>query len=352
MISLPFKYPALFKCYSKTLQDVLDEYIKNRHLRFFFSAMIFMLLGLPPSRLSALMGLSFFYFAHYEGLFYPQGGAHRIPQVLSSVVERYGGRIRLNTRVEKIIVERRGVKAVKTTDGEEISTQIVISNVDARQTFWHFVGRDKLPSWLNRKLEKFKPSISFNQLWLCLNSSLDKFALDSSEAIIFHSEDMESVYKECYKKHFVQSGAVAIPTLLDPQLAPQGCSIICIISPTGSPVPEYGGGYQGYKDRLARHLTGIAERILPGVSEYIVDREVATPLTFERYTSNSGGAAYGWASTPEQSTLNGILPCTPIKGLYLAGHWTYPCGGTIAAMISGKCTATLVESKFQGKKRE
>jgi phytoene dehydrogenase-like protein len=62
----------------------------------------------------------------------------------------------------------------------------------------------------------------------------------------------------------------------------------------------------------------------------------------ERYTQNSKGAAYGWASTPDQSGTNRLQPETLIKNLYLAGHWATSGGGTITVAISGKNTAEMI----------
>jgi phytoene dehydrogenase-like protein len=59
----------------------------------------------------------------------------------------------------------------------------------------------------------------------------------------------------------------------------------------------------------------------------------------ERYTHNTGGAAFGWANIPEQAGPSRPGPETPFRGLYMAGHWTAP-GGCIAAVLqSGRMAA-------------
>ena len=67
--------------------------------------------------------------------------------------------------------------------------------------------------------------------------------------------------------------------------------------------------------------------------------KIATPLTMERYTWNTGGAAFGWANIPEQSGLNRPGARTPFANLLLAGHWTFPGGGIAPAMLSGLIAA-------------
>jgi len=341
---MPVRFPVITKMWNKTFQQVLDEYIKDSQLKFLFSAMIFMFLGLPPQRLSALMGMSFFYFIHYEGLFYPRTGAQALPRALIRVIEKNGGQIRLKTKVEKIITEHNGVRAVKTNMGEEITASKIVSNADARRTFWDLIGRDKIPSKLNKKLEEFKPSFSVNEMWLGIEGDPKPHGVYSSEIVYFDSYDLEETYNKAFRQPFIDSVVLTIPTLLDPTLAPPGKHILSIISPCGYKVPPHESPeYQQYKQNAERHLLDLATRINPNIPNYkVLVKEVATPLTFERYTSNTNGAAYGWESTVEQSTLNGVLPRTPIKGLYLAGHWTYPCGGIVAVMLSGKATAKIM----------
>ena len=74
-------------------------------------------------------------------------------------------------------------------------------------------------------------------------------------------------------------------------------------------------------------------------------RRVGTPLSMERYTFNTGGAAFGWANIPEQAGLNRPGPETPFSGLYMAGHWTFPGGSIPAAMTSGRIAAKTILSR-------
>ncbi|UCC66514.1 MAG: NAD(P)/FAD-dependent oxidoreductase, partial [Deltaproteobacteria bacterium] len=70
--------------------------------------------------------------------------------------------------------------------------------------------------------------------------------------------------------------------------------------------------------------------------------EAATPFTLERYTANEGGATYGLAPTPRQFGRGRPANKTPIKGLYLAGHYTRPSHGIVGAAISGSFAAEMI----------
>ncbi len=62
----------------------------------------------------------------------------------------------------------------------------------------------------------------------------------------------------------------------------------------------------------------------------------------ERSTLNLTGAIYGWEVSPEQVGRKRLEHQTPIKGLYLSGHWTQPGGGIYAVAVSGFQTAQIV----------
>lgn len=70
--------------------------------------------------------------------------------------------------------------------------------------------------------------------------------------------------------------------------------------------------------------------------------EFATPRTIERFTMNKLGAIYGWNKSYSQRWIADMGPRTPIKGLYLTGHWTRNAHGVYGVMKSGRLTAESI----------
>jgi prolycopene isomerase len=94
--------------------------------------------------------------------------------------------------------------------------------------------------------------------------------------------------------------------------------------------------YRAEKERMADILIKkVEETLLPGLSEAIEVKEIGTPLTNWRYTSNYRGAIYGWDQTLNNTGPNRMPHTTPIKNLYLAGAWTQPGHGYGAVIPSG-----------------
>ena len=99
-----------------------------------------------------------------------------------------------------------------------------------------------------------------------------------------------------------------------------------------------------------KKLLSRVEKNIPAISGNIIFKEIATPLTIERYTFNARGSLYGWAQLPEQTHKD----CFPINssfgGLFHAGHWTLPGGGIVAVAASGINGAKRVLKKLETNK--
>ena len=77
----------------------------------------------------------------------------------------------------------------------------------------------------------------------------------------------------------------------------------------------------------------------PGLAEKVEMVDVATPVTFERYTGNWQGSSQGWVPTPEASNGTAWFSKKTLPGLerfYLAGQWVEIIGGVPSAAFSAR----------------
>ncbi|MHB8278897.1 MAG: phytoene desaturase family protein [Candidatus Humimicrobiaceae bacterium] len=348
-IFVPLKFPLIFKYYKKTFAEMTADYIEDVRLKAIICAG-WPYVGLPPSKISAIQMAGYLYSAHFEGHYYPKGGTQVLVSTLAKALKKYGGELQLSTKVTKVLVENNKAVGVETAKGNKINAKYVVSNADARQTFLKLIEPGKLNSKFLNCLNQMEPSISFFQVWLGVDMNLRDKGVTESEIFCYPSYDLDYVYDSCMQGKFESGCGIAIPTSSDPGLAPENKHIVSLIYPIPYDYKERwrtengkrGDSYRKLKDEIKRQLIKTAERVIPKLSEHIILSEAATPLTLERYTQNSKGAAYGWASIPDQSGTSRLQPETPIKNLYLAGHWTTSGGGTITVAISGKNTAEMI----------
>jgi phytoene dehydrogenase-like protein len=70
--------------------------------------------------------------------------------------------------------------------------------------------------------------------------------------------------------------------------------------------------------------------------------DVATPLTFERYTGNWKASIVGWDDTRKTffMRMNKTLP--GLSNFYMAGQWVEPGGGLPMVAASGRNVIQLI----------
>jgi all-trans-retinol 13,14-reductase len=357
MADFPHKFPFLFKNMNRTWGAMLDDRVKNPKLQAVISG-LWGYFGLPPSKLSP------FYYAMplmgylESGGFYPAGTSQRISNAFVGLIEKNGGRVLLNTRVERILTRDHAAVGVRTADGAEYRGRAVVSNANAVDTFTRMLDgeQDVLKATLAR-MDKLEISFSTLLVWLGLKTDLvRKAGIRDSEIFYNTGYDVEAYYASALAGGLPEDPGFGL-TLYDnvcPGCSPKGKNTVNIIVPQGY---DYWKKYEtdyfyGAKDAYTKEKTRLADilidrvekKFLPGLRKAIEVVEVATPLTNRRFTSNPRGAIYGWDQTVDNSGQRRFPQRTPIKNLFLAGAWTFPGHGYGACIPSGlSCFAEVMK---------
>ena len=104
-----------------------------------------------------------------------------------------------------------------------------------------------------------------------------------------------------------------------------------------------GAAYRAFKQQFAETLIRrVEENFAPGLSDHVEIMEAATPVTYWRHTGNADGSIMGTRPTGKNIRAR-ISSCkTPVKNLFLAGHWAHYSGGVPVAMQTGANAALLI----------
>lgn len=339
-------YPLMSRLYNRTWKEMLDARLKNEKLRTIVSAQ-WAYYGLPPSRL-----VSFYYAIPAIGYltgggYYPIGRSQKISDALARYIELNGGRIMLNTRAGRILTKNHAAYGVQTSEGESFKSRVVVSNANPFDTFRKLTDEDKFLSAYLDQLDRYSVSLSSFQIFLGLSDDIvGKSGIKDSEIFYETGYDMEGSYLAA-KRGDIGNGGYAL-TLYDnihKGYSPAGKNTVNIITFTGYDhwkkfeQDYFAGNKDGYrkeKERLADILIDKVEKtLLPGLSSAIEVKEIGTPLTNVRYTSNYHGAIYGLDQTVDNSGPSRLGHDTPIDNLYLAGAWTKPGHGYGSVLSSG-----------------
>jgi all-trans-retinol 13,14-reductase len=356
MSNFPKEYPFLFKAFNKTWGDMLDARIKDPKLKAIISS-LWGYYGLPPSKLSsyyyALPTISYL----TDGGYYPRGKSQKISDAFVTFIEAHGGKVLLRKRVEQILVKDQTACGVRTADGKTYTGKVVVSNANAHDTFHKMIEDKNSLKQLYTRLEKFSVSLSSFLIFLGLKKNLIRESGIKDTEIFYNTGyDIEADYKAALTADFNNPGyGLTLYDNLYDGYSPDGKNTIGIIILQGYDhwekySEDYWKGnkeeYRKEKERMADILIKkVEDTLLPGLSDAIAVREIGTPLTNIRFTSNYRGAIYGWDQTVDNSGNRRFPHTTPIRNLYLSGAWTSPGHGYGAVIPSGlQCFAEIMKS--------
>ena len=337
---LPSISPLVARYQDRSFEDLVNDYIRNPKLKALVNANWH--LWSPPWNNSAIDYASLLVTEQIRGYFYPMGGVQVIPDALVRVLKRHGGEIEFKTLVDKIVVEEGRAVGVATKKGNRIRARQVVSNMAARPTLFDLVGEAYLPTDYVQGVKKLEISLSSFYVYLGVNMDPRAGGIEKPETIVYESYDNSSEWKRLLSGQIsIPCFGIAVPSLLDPGLAPPGKHVVIVM--TMAPYHLEGTSWKEEKKRMAQLLIAKAEKLIVGLSEHIEVLDAATPLTYERYTLNSLGAAEGWAFSPTMF-LKRVPQQTPIEDLYLVGHWTMPGGSVPGVALSGLRAARSILS--------
>jgi len=334
-LSMPFSYSKLFRYRHSTIAEVISGHIKDPKARALYAA-LWPYPGLPPEQASFLVWAIGMASYVEEGAFYCRGGFQRLADAVAMGLVNHGSDIVLKRRVERILVRNNAVEGVILDDGQRVYTDTVVAAGDARETFGKLISLDDLPRRWNQRIRGGKPSLSIFTLYLGTDLDIDLLGI-SKENIIQHSWDLDANWRD--ELSGIATGmSVWVPTLGDPSIAPTDRHQVAILIAVPPAFPDVD------RSQITEQMVSGAEQIIPNLGSHITfaygtDASSPKPSNLPLHRTD---AAYGWAASPDQSGPLRLPATTPIRGLYLAGHWTQPGHGIRGVMVSGQRTARLI----------
>ena len=323
-----------FKFRNNSFQELIDEYFQDKHLKFFLNALRIDS-GEPPSKTSALADLMLIRGNLIDGGYFPKGGMQTLPNVFYNFFELKGGCLLKNTFINQIRILHNKAVGVITSKGDFIESRVVISNADATFTYTKLLDNARLVTNLIHKINDMVPSTSLFIVYAAVSLSLRKFLRYQCSAIWNFGKS-------------IGDGIVCtLPSVVDRDLAPLGNDSVTMYYGMPFKSEEYWGKN---KQRITDLFLQRFFRIFPYVKNSIIFYKVATPIDLKNMTLNRCGASRGWAPSIDQ--INNLFPSfqTPIRNIFLAGHWVTSYsgnGGVTFAAHSGKKVAKYIIKNWE-----
>ncbi|MDD4873061.1 MAG: NAD(P)/FAD-dependent oxidoreductase [Kiritimatiellae bacterium] len=277
-----------------------------------------------------------FAWLHNKNAAYPIGGSLPMSQAMARRYLELGGTIDYGKRVEKIIVEGDRAVGVRLADGSEHRAERIVSAADGHTTIFSMLDGRYADAKTREPYEKWPtfPSIllvafGVNRLFNDEPKTVFGISFPLREPVEIADSTQKRLWVHVYNH--------------DSTLAPAGKTVVEVLLPTNydywKELARDQAVYGEKKDKVARIILEMLEQRFPGISGQVEMMDVATPLTFERFTGNWKGNFEGWLITPENAStimrpMSQTLP--GLSDFYMCGQWVQPGGGLPSGVMSGE----------------
>lgn len=304
-----------------------------------------LLIGGSPMSTPALYLL----IAHLErefGVHYAVGGTTALVEALGRLLEDLGGKVRLGTRVERILVDDGRATGVRLADGSVELADSVVCNADAAAALAGLLPDGPRARTAALRARALRPSMSLAVLYL----GTDRRYPDTD--LLHHNVLVTGSYRRAIRSVFTGrgwgDGAVPddlflyahLPSLSDRSVAPENGETLYVLAavPSGDAV-DWSRTAPLLRDRIVDTL----EPHLPGLRHHVHVEHMVDPRFFRDSLSSAHGAAFAGAPTLMQSGwFRPHNRARAARGLYLVGAGTHPGAGLPAVLASGRIAADLV----------
>ncbi len=285
-----------------------------------------------------MAGMQLLAYMHNGNAGYPVGGSLAFTRAIEQRYLELGGEIRYKAQVEKILVKNGRAAGVRLYNDEIHTADVVISAADGHATLFEMLGEEYLPNQIKKMYSGRLPVRSHVQVSLGVRRDLSHlphwavYLLPEPLFVPGKDQAAISVQHYCY----------------DPSLAPPGhsCVVFLLESDYAYWQRIYGRKlYDTEQLQVAQIMTDFLETKVPGIRQDVEVTDVATPLSYERYTGNWQGATSGWLLTRETMPLlvQGVDKTLPkVPGFYMAGQWVEPGGTVSLSAMSGRNAVQLI----------
>jgi 1-hydroxycarotenoid 3,4-desaturase len=323
-----------------TLFKSLSQYFSDPRLRQLF-ARYATYCGSSPYQSPATLML----IAHVEqaGVWYVEGGMHRLAASLAQLAESLGAEFRLGSEVARVLVRGGRAAGVETQGGEQFSADAVVSNADNNALATGLFG-----AAVRRSVTGTAPRArSLSALTWNLVALTQGFEL--ARHSVFFGDAYASEFEDIFRHGRLPSNPTVYVCAQDrydgAALAPQdGERLLCLVN-----APPIGDTHEFLPAEIEQCETRTFQRLETcGLS---VRREpaatlVTTPTDFNRLFPGTGGALYGPASHGWLSSFTRPGSRSKLPGLYLAGGSTHPGAGVPMAATSGRLAAASIIADY------
>lgn len=346
------EYPQFFKVCEGSVSKVLDSlHVPSKAQEIITSYWTYF--GSPSSALSFAHFASIFYTFIEKGILIPKKTSHDISLTLAEEIEKGKGEIKYLSTVKSILFEEEKIAGVCLTNGKKYYADHIICAISPTKVYGTMIPSNKLPVKATKLTNSRVLGLRGFSIYLGLNQSAKDLGLNDYAYFIYHSLDSNKEYELMNSLQNTSSVAVVMNNA-DPSCSFKGTCILKITSFFSGDDLSKSLTYENYfawKEKYAACIIDAFEDatgIL--IKPYIEEIEIASPVTFARYSQHPGGVICGYKATGLDNLLPRIANETNenyIPNLRFCGGFSTYMAGYHSTYLSGNRAAfqTLEDMK-------
>ena len=335
-------YPNYLTCSGYTLEQGLKKIKIPKLIRFILES-YWIYLGTSPKNLVFSLYCIMFYEYIKFNAYIPKYKSHDISQTIANRFQELGGTIWYNTKALKIDVKNNMVTGVLTNNGY-INTKHIISNASPHIVYGKLIDKKLIPDIDKKVTANRAPGSQGFCIYIGLNKSVEELNLKDYSYFMFNDIDHENIYKSMDNLNTNKNYIVVALNVANPDCSPKGTSILSFTTLFNDAWNNIDiKDYFKTKDKIANMLIEDFEnKTKIKIKPYIEEIEIATPITFARYTGSMNGAIYGTKMPVSDSTYvrgKNIDNFYTIKGLRFCGGSSIVTHGYSITYVTGTIAA-------------
>lgn len=265
----------------------------------------------------------------------PKGGSKAFIERMKTKYEGLNGKILLDSEISEVIIEKNKAIGVMLKNGTTDRADYVVAACDANLIFEKFLKDEYDDKEFNLRFENPQdyPVTSAINISVVIEANMKRYPM----SICFQTTPYdigEKTFELIAFRNYSYDETFGIGKTLG------AINIIQYEDEYSFWKNLYSNkeAYNSEKIRIAIDAIKRVEARFPDLKGKIKFLDIATPMTYERYTGAYKGSLMAFGLTPRSKFMmhNG-----KVKGLdkfYISGQWVSPPGGLVAAVTSGKFT--------------
>jgi phytoene desaturase len=319
----------------RSLDAVVSQHLHDERLRRVFSFQA-LYAGVSPQQARAVLAV-ISYMDVVRGVFYPEGGMHRVPAAMAEALVAAGGEVHTGVAVTELLRRADGsARGVVCEDGEVVLADAVVCTVDLPVAYERLLPGLRPPRVVRRA--RYSPSAV---VWhVGVRGTVTP---DTAHHNIHFGHQWPEAFEALVKRGDLMpdpSRLVTVPSVSDPTAAPEGSTALYVLEP----VPHLGGGrvdWASERPRIRERLAAFLDEA--GYPSDVQVERLVDPVDWQDQAM-AQGTPFALAHTFLQSG-----PFRPrnvdkrVPGLVFAGSGTTPGVGVPMVLMSGKHAAQRLD---------